>query len=159
MAEVVLIVHAFATLAMVGLIWFVQIVHYPLMGSVGGLEFPEYEREHQRRTTLVVAPLMLTEAATALLLLVLRPERVGIAWVWIGVALLAGLWASTFFWQVPVHTRLAERFDAGDHRRLVRSNWVRTFGWSLRGVLVAWMCFAAAAGNSTTAVFTSVVNG
>lgn len=127
-------IHAFATLAMVGLIWFVQVVHYPLMGRVGRSEFVEYERLHQQRTTWVVAPLMLTESAAAALLITWLPA--GRAWLgWIGAALLAGVWASTFFWQVPLHARLGETFDAATHRRLVRSNWLRTGLWTMRGVL------------------------
>ena len=60
-----LIVHAAATWFMTGLIWFVQIVHYPLFAKVGALAFKEYEHDHQRKTTWVVAPVMLIEAAAA----------------------------------------------------------------------------------------------
>ena len=35
MSELMLLTNAFATLAMVGLIWFVQVVHYPLFAKVG----------------------------------------------------------------------------------------------------------------------------
>ena len=69
MNETIFALHMFSTLAMVGLIWFVQVVHYPLFSSVGQSPFPEYERLHQKRTTLVVAPLMLIEALTATLIL------------------------------------------------------------------------------------------
>jgi hypothetical protein len=47
MTELVLLVHVFSTLSMVGLIWFVQIVHYPLFKMVGDDGFSEYERCHQ----------------------------------------------------------------------------------------------------------------
>ena len=40
-----------STLFMTGLIWFVQIVHYPLMGMVPKSEFQKYALAHQRRTT------------------------------------------------------------------------------------------------------------
>ena len=55
----ILLIQAAATLAMVGLIWFVQIVHYPLMAQVGRDSFAHYEASHTARTTWVVAPLML----------------------------------------------------------------------------------------------------
>ena len=73
MIEVLLLTHAAATLVIVGVIWFVQIVHYPLMARVSASEFAAYEREHQTRTTFVVAPTMLIEAVTAALLLVVPP--------------------------------------------------------------------------------------
>jgi len=40
---------------------------------------------------------------------------------------------------VPLHGRLARGFDAIAHRRLVSTNWVRTGGWSVRGVLALLM--------------------
>lgn len=128
-----------STFAMVGLIWFVQVVHYPLFSKVGADHFRAYELAHQRLTTIVVAPLMLTEAATAVILIWLRPDAIPAWAVLLGIVLVGLLWASTAFWQVPAHERLAKAFDPATHRRLVRSNWLRTIVWTVRGVLVGWM--------------------
>ena len=67
--KLILLMQVFATLFMVGLIWFVQIVHYPLYANVGREQFPEYEALHNRMTTWVVGPAMLVELVTAVLLL------------------------------------------------------------------------------------------
>lgn len=56
---------------MTGSIWFVQIVHYPLMDAVGPENYNEYHRRHQNRTSYVVGPVMLFELATAIALLYL----------------------------------------------------------------------------------------
>ena len=130
-----LLVHAGATLYMVGLIWFVQLVHYPLFGRVGAAGFPAYEAEHQRRTTLAVGPPMVIEALCALLLAVRVPSGAA-PWVpWFGLGLLAAVWLSTALLQVPRHGELARGFDARAHRRLVATNRLRTALWSARGVL------------------------
>lgn len=134
-----LLLHAGATLAMVGLIWFVQIVHYPLMGRVPSEAFPQYEEEHQRLTSLVVIPLMLTELATAVILVWSRPSEISPATVWISLALLLTIWLVTFTIQVPQHASLTASFDPLVHRRLVQGNWIRTLAWSARGVLALWM--------------------
>ena len=139
MIEVLLLTQVAATFVMVGVIWFVQIVHYPLMARVSASEFAAYEREHQNRTTFVVAPTMLIEAVAATLLLVVVPPGLGRILPAVGIALLAVIWLSTFLLQVPLHTRLAGGFDAGVHRRLVWSNWLRTVAWTGRGVLVLVM--------------------
>ncbi len=139
MIEVLLLTHAAATLVMVGVIWFVQIVHYPLMARVAAGKFAAYEREHQNRTTLVVAPTMLVEAATATLLLVIPLPGGGRVLPAVGIGLLAVIWLSTFFVQVRLHSRLADGFDAAIHRRLVQSNWVRTAAWTGRGILALVM--------------------
>ena len=107
MTELILLLHAAATLVMVGVIWFVQIVHYPLMARVPVSEFAAYEHEHQNRTTFVVAPTMLLEALTAAMLLVVVPPGSGRILPAIGITLLAVIWLSTFLVQVPLHTRLA----------------------------------------------------
>ena len=139
MAETLLLLQAAATLAMAGLIWFVQIVHYPLFVQVGQDRFASYERLHQFRTTLVVAPLMLVEATTAVLLLWIRPDGLTLGVAVFGALLVGMIWASTILWQVPAHSQLEAAFDPAAHRWLVRSNWVRTAAWTARGILVCWM--------------------
>lgn len=133
--------HAFATLAMTGLIWFVQVVHYPLFRGVGEDRFVAYEREHARRTTLVVAPLMLAELATAATLaaLAFSSERVDATLAVVGLALLAVVWGSTFGVQVPLHGRLSQRYDERDAVLLATTNWVRTGAWTARGVVALLM--------------------
>ncbi len=132
----VFITHIVATLFMTGLIWFVQLVHYPLMHMVDADRFGGFEKQHQRRITWIVGPAMLTEGATAVAWLVIRP---GDVLVWTSVGLLLIIWLSTALQQVPEHRRLEDRFDGDAHRRLVRTNWVRTIAWSLRSVIVCWM--------------------
>ena len=58
---------------MVGVIWFVQVVHYPLFSSVGPEKFTVYSEAHSRLTTYVVGPPMLVDVATALLLVFSQP--------------------------------------------------------------------------------------
>jgi len=134
---VLLLSHAAATLGMLGVIWFVQVVHYPLMASVGTEEFAAYEQAHARQTTFVVAPLMLVELATGIAL-AFGVAGGGAARWWIGLALIALIWISTFALQVPQHARLASGFDAEAHARLVATNWIRTVLWTARAGIVLW---------------------
>lgn len=133
-----LISHAAATLYMTGVIWFVQIVHYPLFSRVGQPRSSEYAREHVRRTGRVVAGPMLAELASA----------VAVAWVvggplaWIGLALVGVIWTSTWIWQVPAHRRLEAGFDAAAHARLTRTNWVRVVAWTARSVIALELAVA-----------------
>ena len=83
----VLLAHLAVTLFMVGVIWFVQVVHYPLFAKVGSERFVLYSKAHSRLTTYVVGPPMLVEAATALLLVFRRPEGVPLAAAFFGLVL------------------------------------------------------------------------
>jgi hypothetical protein len=134
----VLAAHAFATLFMTGLIWFVQVVHYPLFDRVGDSEFATYEKGNTRRTGWVVGGPMLLELGLAV---VLAWSPGGTA-AWCGLGLLGIIWLSTALSQVPMHRRLERGFDPSAHRRLVRGNWIRTTAWSLRGVLSVFMLAA-----------------
>lgn len=125
---------------MTGLIWFVQIVHYPLFARVGAVEFQGYEQAHQRLTTFVVMPLMLVELVTTIALATwFRPVEIPALAVWMGVCLLAAIWLSTFLLQVPQHERLARGFDIHAHGLLVAGNWIRTVAWTTRSLLLLWM--------------------
>ena len=135
MSSLILSLHCASTLALLGLIWFVQVVHYPLFSLVGREHFVEYERLHQMRTTWVVAPLMSIEALTASLILVSNLTSAERTLAWFGWILLLLIWLSTAFLQVPLHRRLAAGYDSRTATRLVRSNWVRTIAWTVRGVI------------------------
>ena len=141
--RLIFLIHAAVTLLMVGVIWFVQLVHYPLLSYVGNSEFPGYERQHRGFIKWLVAPLMLTEGVTAFLLFVFPPAAVTDWQLWIGLVFLFAVWFSTAFVQVPIHNMLSKGFDPAVHQRLVRTNRLRTIAWSLRGGLVLLMFWSA----------------
>jgi uncharacterized membrane protein len=128
-----------ATLYMTGLIWFVQLVHYPLFSKVGGGSFAAYESLHRYWTGFAVGPAMLLELLTAVLLVMEPAPALRGSWAWAGLALVAVVWASTFFLQVPEHDVLQHGFDARSHQRLVMTNWIRTAAWTLRAGLLLWV--------------------
>ncbi len=139
LCKLILLLNVAATLYMVGLIWCIQIVHYPLFAQVGKESFAAYEIAHSRLITPVVALPMLVELVTAVFLLFRRPSAIELSEVIPGLALVLVIWLSTMFLQVPQHDILSSGFDATAHQILVDSNWLRTIAWSLRGALVLWM--------------------
>jgi hypothetical protein len=136
--EVLLALHALTTIMMAGLIWFVQLVHYPLFSLVRTSDFARYETEHTRRVTWIVAPLMGVEALSAVALMILASSVVTQTLAVVGMVLVAAIWWSTAFLQVPCHRRLSKGFDSVAARRLVTTNWLRTLAWTVRaGLAVA----------------------
>lgn len=142
--SLVLLIHLVATCFMAGLIWFVQVVHYPLFLNVGSEHFTSYEREHCRLTTFVVGPAMIVESVTGVLLFYLFDFG---NLVTINLVFIALIWFSTYAVQVPAHSKLSIAFDIATHARLVNSNWLRTFLWSVRvlvvGILMAEFTISA----------------
>ena len=139
-----LVLHFAITWAMVGLIWLVQVVNYPLFAEVPADRFPRYEKRHVQRIGFVVGPLMLAEALTGVLLLVLAPTDPVRSVAVIGAVLLLVIWLSTAFLQVPLHGKLEAAYDEATHRRLVLTNWVRTGAWTARGLLLLLAVLALA---------------
>lgn len=142
-STVCLLLNAASTWAMVGLIWLIQIVHYPLFANVGEEQFRLYTLEHQRLITYVVLPLMFIELGTSVLLWTHRPFEISDAMIGVGIALVVTIWLSTFLLQVPQHGALTAGFDPVVHQKLVLGNWIRTIAWTLRGALVSVMLWRA----------------
>lgn len=135
-----LLLNIASTLFMTGVIWFVQVVHYPLFDGVGLDGFELYETRHSNLTTFVVIVPMFVELITAALLVWKRPALLNVWKVWLGLGLVGIIWLSTAFLQVPQHSKLALGFDVSAHGFLVSSNWLRTAAWTLRSALVVvWL--------------------
>ena len=139
MIDAVLIANLVASCVMTGVIWFVQHVHYPLLAQVEIGQAVAVAEEHQRRTGHVVALSMAVEGLTTLALLAQQPA--GVTWFlpWIGAILLAVALGCTVFLSVPLHAKMATSPDAQVGKKLVSTNWPRTFAWSLRAVVCVVM--------------------
>jgi len=132
------LLHVAATLMMAGLIWLIQLVHYPLFSQVGEQAFQGYHAAHNQGISPIIGPLMLIELAGALMLCVRRPPTIPLWAAWGGLALVLMAWITTALASVPAHGILAAGFDEDAHRALVNTNWLRTVAWSARGVLVLY---------------------
>ncbi len=124
------------TLPLVGLIWTIQLVHYPLFSQVGESHFVRYQHAHMGAIGPLVGPLMLLEMLTVIGLVIVEPNALSA----LGLVLVLVIWGSTVLFQIPCHRRLTVAFEDESHQRLVRSNWIRTIAWSIRGVLAILMC-------------------
>ena len=135
----VFIMYVASSWAMFGIIWFAQIVHYPLFSKVGRESFTEYQDANLKQTVFVVIPLQMLELFTALLLVWKVPLGLLPVQVWTNVLLIGITWISTVSLQVPNHMKLARGFDPKIQNTLVSSNWIRTVAWTLRGAIIVWM--------------------
>jgi len=129
----VVALHNAATWFMTGLIWTIQLVHYPMFSMLRESTFRESHRRHARRITWIVGPAMILEMATALSLFIERApgDPAAVA----GLSLVAVIWIVTGFVIVPIHGRLQRGPDPALVVSLVRWNWIRTAAWSVRGAI------------------------
>lgn len=126
------------SLLMTGLIWLIQLVHYPSFHFVDPQRFQEFHLQHSSRITFIVAPLMGLELVTAVLLVY---ERGGsYAW-WLNLLGVVLIWGCTAFLSVPLHNQLGNGYEYDKVHALVVTNWPRTLIWTVRSI---WLwAFAA----------------
>ena len=120
--------------ALCTLIWLIQILHYPSFSFVHPDHFPTFHAFHSQRISLIVLPLMVVELGSSIYL----------AWhlhsIWlVSLFLVILIWMSTFLIQVPLHGKLSARKDQRHIEKLVRTNWIRTFLWSLKAILISYL--------------------
>lgn len=126
------------TAALTGLIWIVQLVHYPGFRYVDHSQFSNFQQHHMRSISYVVVPLMLIEIGLALWLQVDFWKRDGMYFILAANVLLAIIWMATFFVSTPIHSQLLTHgYNEKLITKLVDTNWIRTILWSIRtGLLV-----------------------
>jgi hypothetical protein len=138
----ILIAHVASTLFMVGLIWTIHYVHYPLFAHVGESTYVAFQSEHVNRIGKLLLLPWLTEGLTLLAILILaffgqrRDLRLPAFLNGVGMAIaliISGVWSA------PAHGELADGFDAEVHNRLMNANLVRTLAWTLCGICAIWL--------------------
>ena len=141
-ADIAAIAQVVASVGMFGVIWIVQVVHYPLMRFAAGPEFAGFETEHRQRISWVVGPLMAVEGVCVLAFLFAPPA--GLSWwlPWAGAGAEGVAIGTTVFVSAPLHERLNAHFDPALLDRLIATNWIRTVAWTVRAGLAVAMLVA-----------------
>ena len=141
-AEIAAVAQVVGSVGMFGVIWMVQIVHYPLMRFVSGEQFARFETAHRVRISWVVGPLMAVEGVCVLAFLFAPPA--GLPWwlPWAGAGAEAVAIGTTVFVSAPLHEKLNAHFDPATLNRLVATNWIRTIAWTCRAALAIAMLVA-----------------
>lgn len=128
-------IHIFSCFALFGLIWLIQLVHYPAYYYIDKSQFISYQKFHTHSITFLVGPLMIAEIATAIHLLITMPN-LGFTVNLLSIGL---IWLSTFFLSVPAHNQLGLGHSEKMIRKLILTNWIRTLIWSLRSLSWLWI--------------------
>jgi hypothetical protein len=129
------------TAMLCGLIWLVQLVHYPGFLLVGAEKSIEYQRHHTTSISWIVIPLMLAELCLAIWLLLTPFTNDVFSYLnYCAFACLVIIWLATFGVAVPIHNKLTiEGYKPENIRKLIRVNWIRTIFWNLRLLLLFYL--------------------
>tara|TARA_B100001109_G_scaffold60151_1_gene48849 strand:- start:478 stop:918 length:441 start_codon:yes stop_codon:yes gene_type:complete len=127
----------------VGLIWTIQLVHYPTMRFIPKERFVEYHNFHSMRISFLAIPLMVTELGTSLILFYQNYNNAIQTIFLINLVIVALIWLSTFLIQVPLHNALSKEKQSEKLSKLICTNWIRTILWTARSILmILFLAFA-----------------
>ena len=127
----------------VGLIWTIQLVHYPSMRFIPKERFVEYHNFHSMRISFLAIPLMVTELGSSLILFYQNYNNAIQTIFLINLVIVALIWLSTFLIQVPLHNALSKEKQSEKLSKLICTNWIRTILWTARSILmILFLAFA-----------------
>ena len=146
---ILLVANLTVTAAMFGVIWVIQLVHYPILAGIDEGAFAKWHEFHSNRITYIVGPLMVGELALAGWLAVQRADVYGVGLLLVTIA----VWVATFVLSVPIHNRLGpssslQRLAVEEQlSKLVLTNWVRTALYSTKLLLLIALFISASGTN------------
>lgn len=140
MLSLTFIANIFCSFALFGLIWCVQLVHYPFFLRADQINFIDHIGFHKQRISIIVVPLMTVELATSG---ILAFETQHFAeWNLFGFIVVILIWLVTFFVQVPLHNNLSDGYDESKVQKLIKTNWIRTILWSVKAFSSLFILFS-----------------
>lgn len=123
---------------MCGIIWIIQIIHYPSFLLIRPESFQKFHLKHTSTMGFIVGPVMVIELVTTAYLLNYEVSLISI----LNLLCALALWLLTFFVSVPLHSALSTGQDILIIQRLIQSNWPRTILWSFKALLLSyWFIF------------------
>ena len=128
------IAHAVTTWFMVGLIWTIQVVHYPSFVDVGPDEYVDFQAAHVDRIGVLLAVPWALEGLSTVGLILLARSRREMVTVAVAAAAGAAVLLISGLASAPAHSELADGFDIAVHDRLMVWNLVRALLWTIKGV-------------------------
>ncbi|PCI76274.1 hypothetical protein COB21_04595 [Candidatus Aerophobetes bacterium] len=135
-----LIIQLALTFFLNGIIWFLQVVHYPLYYKIKE-GFHTYEKNYLKKAVFLMSPIMFLELISAILLISDAETAIFVQLASANLIFLIINWLSTFILQNTEHQKLAVRFSVTSLHRLISTNWIRTFFWTVRGIILLIMAF------------------
>ena len=131
----IFIINLVISLIATGLIWTIQLVHYPSMKFIPEEKFTAYHNFHSQRISILAIPIMLIELFTSFGLLYQNGSAYNHIFT-INLILVISIWISTFLIQVPMHNTLSSAKNTRVLNHLILSNLIRTILWTTRSLLM-----------------------
>ena len=121
---------------MVGVIWVIQLVHYPSFRFTDRENYVSFQIFHMRNISFIVVPVMILEFLSGLLLVLYHSNHESL--LRISFILLLIIWLVTALFFAQIHQKLSKGYDETLVRNLVSLNWIRTLLWTIRTIIITY---------------------
>ena len=128
-------IHFLSTSLMVGIIWVIQLLHYPTFHFIKESDYVEFQHFHMQRISFIVVPVMIIELLSGFMLVYYFRSNLLI----LCLIILLVIWLITFAFFTKLHQSLLGGYDKIIVDKLVQINWSRTVLWSLRLIILIYI--------------------
>ena len=128
--NIVINIHFASTAVMVGVIWVIQLLHYPTFYYIEKNNYSQFQKFHMNRISYIVIPAMVIEMLSGIMLVIINDDFI------ISFSLLVCIWIMTFVFFTNIHQRLLSKYENTAVEKLVNLNWIRTVFWTVRLVIL-----------------------
>ena len=133
--EILSDIHFLSTSLMVGIIWVIQLLHYPTFHFIKESDYVEFQHFHMQRISFIVVPVMIIELLSGFMLVYYFRSNLLI----LCLIILLVIWLITFVFFTKLHQSLLGGYDKIIVDKLVQINWSRTVLWSLRLIILIYI--------------------
>ena len=130
-------IHFLATSIMVGVIWVIQLLHYPSFHFIQKSDYPKFQQFHMSRISFIVVPAMIIEFITGIMML-----QFGFSSNFLfifSLFILLVIWVITLVFFTKMHQGLISGYNEVIVDRLISINWSRTLLWSIRLLVLCYI--------------------
>ena len=138
--QLILAANLISSFLLCGLIWTVQLVHYPMFHMLEKEKYGEHILFHGFRISLIVVPLMVIELVSSFSLAFFSSTDTILHMI--GFLIVILIWLVTFFVQLPLHSKLTLGYNPETVNKLVSTNIIRTILWTMKAALGVYFLFA-----------------
>ena len=136
--NIIVYISLFTNLIMVGVSLITQFVTYPSFKLIKSSIFSEFHKSYTNKMVFIVAPVMILELISSLLLVTfdMNDNNTGI----VLLITLMLIWFLTFFTIVPIHNKLSVNYNKDLNQKLIKYNGLRTILWIIKLILFVGFC-------------------
>ena len=134
-------IHLVSTSFMVGVIWIVQLVHYPTFLFIDEQKSYDFQKFHMSRISYIVMPAMTTELFSGIYIYIYSNMAIDSNLFLLALTILIINWIITALVFVKMHNKLLINYKIEIISLLVKWNWLRTLLWSVRLILLLRMAY------------------